>query len=51
MLDSRFRGNDTVGLARQETGRVLHSDKMLPARISFRESGFGMLGFFQEMDV
>ena len=28
-LDSRLRGNDTLGLARQENGRLLHSAKML----------------------
>ena len=28
-LDSRFRGNDTLGLARQENGRLRHSAKML----------------------
>ena len=29
-LDSRLRGNDTLGLARPENGRLLHSAKMLP---------------------
>jgi len=29
-LDSRLRGNDTLGLARQENGRLLHSAKRLP---------------------
>jgi len=29
-LDSRFRGNDTLGLARQGRGELFHSDKMLP---------------------
>ena len=29
VLDSRLRGNDTLGLARQENGRLLHSAKML----------------------
>jgi len=28
-LDSRLRGNDTLGLARLEKGRLLHSAKML----------------------
>ena len=28
-LDSRLRGNDTLGLARQENGRLFHSAKML----------------------
>ena len=30
MLDSRLRGNDTLSLARQGRGRLLHSAKMLP---------------------
>jgi len=28
-LDSRLRGNDTLGLVRQENGRLLHWAKML----------------------
>ena len=29
-LDSRLRGNDTLGLARPGRGELLHSAKMLP---------------------
>ena len=32
VLDSRLRGNDTLGLVRQETGRLLPSAKLLPNR-------------------
>ena len=30
VLDSRFRGNDTLDLARQENDGLLHSAKVLP---------------------
>jgi len=36
VLDSRLRGNDTLGLAPLGNGRLLHSVKMLPDFVSLR---------------
>jgi len=47
-LDSRLRGNDTLGLARLGRGRLLHSAKMLRkylAKNSGKLSFPGFLGF------
>ena len=41
VLDSRLRGNDTLGLARLGNGRLLHSAKMVRER-SLRSAGEAM---------
>ena len=41
LLDSRLCGNDTLGLARQGRGRLLHSAKMLLTQTVNGNAGFG----------